>query len=180
MLFHLTTKVVRDQQCHCWKSRAGLDFWAHHTVPDSCGEDRKLLVTITASVSCARTPWSLLHKDWRRSFHTPLLCAGAAAASRGVLSEHVQLLRNRSREQLGGQAAIVWFWHGPRGGWEHALPGSRRRPFLASRWIICQGTAVMKDAGSSALKGPFQTTSCWFLLSGREAIPLWEDPNKGS
>lgn len=35
------------------------------------------------------------------------------------------------------------------------------------------------DAGSSGLKGLFQVTSCSLLLSGREAVLLQEDPNKG-
>lgn len=71
-----------------------------------------------------------LHKGWRRSFHTPPLCAGAAAASRGALSveiplaEHVQLLRNRTSEAVGRTSSysLVLAWTqwglGACAGWE--------------------------------------------------------------
>lgn len=79
--------------------------------------------------------------------------------------------------QRRGQAATVWFWQGPSGGWEHTLAGSCRAAFLASWWIF-QGPVVITGAGSSALRGLFQGTSCLLPLSAREAIPSKEGSNK--
>jgi len=96
--------VAGDERSCCEEQdRAGaglLSAW-HSTWRLWGGRERA--GTIAASVSCARVSQSLLRKGWRRSLHTP----GAAAASRGALpveiplSEHVQLLRNRTGEAVG-------------------------------------------------------------------------------
>lgn len=112
--------MVGDQRCCCSEEQDRADtglLSAWHGTWRLWG-GRESTSTIAASVFCARASKSVLRKGWRRSFHTLLLCARAAAASRGALSveiplsEHVQLLRNRTSEAVGRTSSysLVLAW----------------------------------------------------------------------
>lgn len=114
------------------KNRSGLILgcWMHGVVPGGCGVDGRLLGPSWHLSLVQGLPYLSCVRAGEGAFTHPWLSAGAAAASRGALSaeiplsEHVQLLRNRTSGAVGRTSSysLVLAWTqwglGARTGWE--------------------------------------------------------------